>query len=276
MHHITANGASIPAIGLGTWTLRDATATRLVASAIESGYRHIDTAAMYENEAAVGVGIASSGIARADLFVTTKVWPTNLAAADLKNSAAASLERLKTDYVDLLLIHWPSKDIPLAESIAALNDVKAQGLARNIGVSNFTTQLVEQAVAHSQAPLVCNQIEYHPFLNQDKVLKACRAHGMAVTAYCPLARETELLTLSVVTRIAAKYGKTPAQVVLRWLVQQPNVAAIPRSSKPERIRENAGVFDFSLTDEEMAQIHALSSKRLRICNFDFSPDWDSF
>lgn len=271
---ISANGAEMPAIGLGTWTLRDNTATRLVAAAIESGYRHIDTAAMYDNEDAVGAGIKAAGLPRAEIFLTTKVWHTDLSAAAFKKSVAASLARLQQDYVDLLLIHWPSKDVPLAETIGALNAAKDQGFARHIGVSNFNVAMINEAVGCSHHPLVCNQIEYHPFLNQDKVLAACRAHGMAVTAYCPLARESELLTLPDVTSIAAAHGKSPAQVILRWLTQQQNVAAIPRSSKPERIRENGEIFDFTLSDAEVETITALQSRNFRICDFDFAPKWD--
>jgi diketogulonate reductase-like aldo/keto reductase len=191
MHYVNANGANIPAIGLGTWTLKDEAATRLVTSAIRSGYRHVDTAAMYANEEAVGAGLRASGVPRDEIFLTTKVWPSDIGGGDLQRSVEASLKRLQVDRVDLALIHWPSSTVPLAESIEALNEVKDRGLARHIGVSNFTVALVDQAAALSRHPLACNQIEYHPFLNQDRVLAACRRHGMAVTSYCPLARGAE-------------------------------------------------------------------------------------
>lgn len=274
MHNVSGNGAEIPAIGLGTWTLRDDAATRLVAGALEAGYRHIDTAAAYENEAAVGAGLRASGVARDAIFLTTKVWPTEIGAGDLQRSVEASLERLGVDRVDLALIHWPSKTVPLAESIAALNEVRARGLARHIGVSNFPVALIEAAVALSEQPLACNQVEYHPFLNQDPVLSACRKHGLAVVSYCPLARGAELPAQAPVAEAAARHGKTPAQIVLRWHVQQDGVAAIPRSSDPGRIRENLEVFDFALEADEMAAIDALRSRGLRICDFEFSPDWD--
>jgi diketogulonate reductase-like aldo/keto reductase len=274
MHRVEANGAGIPAIGLGTWTLTGGTATRLVASAIESGYRHVDTAARYENEEAVGAGLRASGVPRADIFLTTKVWPTDIAAGDLQRSVEASLARLGLDHVDLALIHWPSRTVPLAESIAALNEVKDRGLARHIGVSNFTVALIEQAVALSRHPLACNQIEHHPYLNQDRVIAACRRHGMAVVSYSPLARGADLLAEPAVAAAAGRHGKTPAQIVLRWHVQQQGVAAIPRSSDAGRIARNLDVFDFALEPAEMTAISALWARHGRICDFEFSPDWD--
>jgi len=274
VHRLSANGADIPAIGLGTWTLDDATATHLVAGAIGAGYRHIDTAAMYGNELGVGAGLRQSGVPREEIFLTTKVWPTEIAQGDLQRSVEASLKRLDAGYLDLVLIHWPSRAVPLAESIAALNEVHDKGYARAIGVSNFPVALLDQAVKLSKAPIACNQVEYHPFLNQDKVLTACRAHGAALVSYCPLARHSELTGNSAIAAAAQRLGKTPAQVALRWHVQQSGVAAIPRSSKPERIAENLQVFDFSLSDEEMTAITALRARAHRICDFEFSPDWD--
>ena len=274
VHSLPANGASIPAIGLGTWTYDDETAARLVAEAIRVGYRHIDTAAMYQNEAGVGAGLRASGVPRKEIFLTTKVWFTEIAAGDLQRSVEASLRRLDADYLDLVLIHWPSRTIPLAASITALNDVLDQGHARNIGVSNFPVALLDEAVRLSKNPLACNQVEYHPFLNQDRLLEACRALGIALVSYCPLARGSELAAEPSIAAAAKRLDRSPAQIVLRWHVQQLGVAAIPRSSKPERIAENLQVFDFSLSDEEMASISALRSRGMRICDFDFSPDWD--
>jgi len=275
MHHVNANGANIPAIGLGTWTLTGEAATRLVADAIRSGYRHVDTATMYDNEEAVGAGLRASGVPRDEIFLTTKVWPSDIADGDLQRSVEASLKRLQVDRLDLALIHWPSGTIPLADSIRALNEVKDRGLARHIGVSNFTVALLDEAVALSRHPLACNQIEYHPFLNQDRVLAACRGHAMAVVSYCPLARGTELFPEPTVTAAAEWHGRTPAQIVLRWQVQQEGVVAIPRSSNAERIAQNLRVFDFVLEADEMAAIDALSSRHHRICDFDFAPEWDA-
>lgn len=274
MHTVNAHGAAIPAIGLGTWTLRGREATRLVAHALQAGYRHIDTAAMYENETEVGAGLRASGVPRDEVFVTTKVWFTDLARDALLRSAEASLARLGLDRVDLLLIHWPSKTVPLAESIAALNEAQGRGLTRHIGVSNFTVPLLEEAMRLSTAPLVCNQIEYHPYLDQSKVIAACRRHGMAVVSYCPLARGGELFTEPAVLAAACRHGRSPAQIVLRWHVQQTGVAAIPRSREPRRIEENLAVFDFALDADEMRAISALGGRRLRLCDFEFAPDWD--
>jgi diketogulonate reductase-like aldo/keto reductase len=274
VHTLTANGANIPAIGLGTWTLDDEAAARLVSEAINVGYRHIDTAAMYQNEAGVGAGLRSSGVPRSEIFLTTKVWYSDVAEGDLQRSVEASLERLDVDHLDLVLIHWPSPTVPLAESIAALNEVGDRGYARNIGVSNFPVALLEEAVKLSKEPLVCNQVEYHPFLNQDRLLEACRALGIALVSYCPLARGGELAAEPAIAAAAERLDRSPAQIVLRWHIQQIGVAAIPRSSRPERIAENLRVFDFSLSDEEMASISALRSRGLRICDFEFSPNWD--
>ena len=274
MHHVCANGADIPALGLGTWTLRGESATRCVAAALRAGYRHVDTASSYENEAAVGEGLRAADVPRDHVFLTTKVWPTDIADGDLQRSVEASLGRLAVDYVDLALIHWPSKTVPLAKSIKALNEVRERGLARNIGVSNFTVALVEEAVALSDHPLACNQIEYHPLLNQDRVLAACRRHGLAVVSYCPLARGSDLFAAAPIARAAGAHGKTPAQVTLRWHVQQDGVVAIPRSSNAARIGENLDVFEFELDAVEMAAIDALRSRHHRICDFEFSPAWD--
>jgi len=275
MHNVEANGANIPAIGLGTWTLKDEAATRLVAGAIGSGYRHVDTAAMYENEEAVGAGLRASGVSRDEIFLTSKVWPSDIADGDLQRSVEASLRRLQVDRLDLALIHWPSRTIPLADTIRALNEVKDRGLARHIGVSNFTVALLDEAAALSRHPLACNQIENHPYLNQDRVMAACRRHGIAVVSYCPLARGSELFGEPAVTAAAGRHGRTPAQIVLRWQVQQNGVVAIPRSSNPERIAQNLRVFDFALSAEEMAALDARRGRGMRIRDLEFSPEWDA-
>ncbi|MBO6719522.1 MAG: aldo/keto reductase [Rhizobiaceae bacterium] len=274
MHRITANGANIPAIGLGTWTLKGTACADLVQAAIDCGYRHIDTAAMYENEEAVGRGIARAGIPRDELFVTTKVWWTDLSAAALRRSAEQSLDRLGLDQVDLLLIHWPSKTVPLQESIEALNGARDDGLTRNIGVSNFPTALLAEANSISRHPLAANQVEYHPKLEQKKVLGACREVGMAMVSYCPLGRGLDIMREVPVADAALKHGRTPGQIILRWHVQQEGVAAIPRTTRRERLAENLDVFDFALTNDEMAAISALGSAKSRICDFGFGPDWD--
>jgi diketogulonate reductase-like aldo/keto reductase len=274
MNRIDANGALIPALGLGTWTLKDRSCSELVEHALAVGYRHVDTASSYHNEAAVGAGIRASGVPRDEIFLTTKVWPNELAPADFMKAAQASLKRLGLDHVDLLLIHWPNRDIPLKGTVEALNKARREGLTRHIGVANFTTALLADARKLSEAPLVCNQVEYHPYLGQEKVMEADREAGMATVAYCPLHRGGELLQEAAVKNAAAAHGVTPGQVVLRWLVQQQGVAAIPRTSRKERLTENIGIFGFALSDAEMRAIAALSVRNSRLCDFDFSPEWD--
>ena len=275
MHSVSANGAEIPALGLGTWTLKGPSLPSLIAKAVEAGYRHIDTAAMYGNESEIGDGIRQCGLDRNELFVTTKVWHTDLADGALQKSAASSLSRLGLDVVDLLLIHWPPTDgTSIEEAIGALNDAKAQGMARHIGISNFPVAYIERAVRASEHPLACNQCEYHPMLDQDVVLAACREHGMTFTSYCPLGRGGEIFSSPAVSDAAAAHGRTPAQIVLRWHVQQQSVAAIPRSSNPDHVAANFQIWDFELDDAQMQAISALRSRNHRICDFDFSPDWD--
>ncbi|MCV0396798.1 MAG: aldo/keto reductase [Rhizobiaceae bacterium] len=275
MHTVDAHGASIPAIGLGTWTLKGREAQAMTETAIETGYRHIDTARMYANEESVGAGIAAAGLARDELFVTTKVWHSDLRAADLRRSLDASLSDLGLDQVDLFLIHWPNADIPLSETIEAMNTARAEGLTRHIGVSNFPSALLKQAVGLSEAPLVANQVENHPYLDQRKVHAACREYGIAMVSYCPLFRGGPIFSERPVADAARRTGKTPGQVVLRWHVQQEGVVAIPRTTKPERLKENIDLFDFELTGDEMEAISALRGRGKRVCDFDFSPEWDS-
>lgn len=276
MHEVAANGARIPAIGLGTWTLKGDQCSDLVSHALAVGYRHVDTAKMYDNEAAVGAGIKASSVPRDDIFLTTKVWWTDLAPADLERSAEGSLKRLGLDHVDLLLIHWPNARIPLEGTIKALNRMRERGLTRHIGVANFPTKLLAEAISLSDAPLVANQVEYHPYLDQTKVHAACRAAGMAMVSYCPLYRGGGLLEEEAIRSAASRLGKTPGQVVLRWHVQQDGVVAIPRTTRKERLVENAAIFDFELSDAEMTEISALTKANSRICEHDFSPGegWD--
>lgn len=273
---LSANGAAIPRIGLGTWPMKGDECAQAVAAALEAGYRHIDTAAMYGNEADVGRGLKAGGVPRDDVFVTTKVWWDNIADGALQASAEESLRKLELSAVDLLLIHWPNPAVPLAQSIRALNDAKRRGLARHIGISNFPTALIDQAMALTEEPIVCNQVEYHPHLDQSKVLAACRRHGMALVAYCPLGRGTVggVMGEAAVLDIARAHGRTPAQVVLRWHMQQPGVVAVPKSATPRRIAENLDVFGFELSATEMAAISALAKPDGRVVNLAFAPRWD--
>ena len=272
MNFIEANGAKIPAIGLGTWELRGRACARLVEQALRLGYRHIDTAQVYENEREVGEGLRASNVKRDEVFVTTKIWTTQFAAKDLERSAKESLARLRLSEIDLLLLHWPNPQVPLAETLGALARVKQAGYARHIGVSNFTVALIEEAVAACPEPLVCDQVEYHPYLDQTKVREACARHGMALVAYSPVARG-RIKNDRALLRIGEHYRKSAAQVCLRWLVQQ-NVAAIPRTSRLERLSENFEIFDFELSDEDMRLISEMGSANGRLTDFGFAPKWD--
>ena len=272
MQYVEANGAKIPAIGLGTWELRGRTCARLVEQALKLGYRHIDTAQVYENEREIGEGLRASGIKRDDVFVTTKVWTTHFAPNDLERSTRESLSKLHLSEVDLLLLHWPNPRVPLQETLGALAHVKQIGLARHIGVSNFTVALIEQAVAACPEPLVCDQVEFHPYLDQTKVREACARNGMAVVAYSPVAKG-RIKNDATLARIGQAYGKTAAQVCLRWLVQQ-NVSAIPGTSRIERLSENIDIFDFALSDEEVDEISAMATAKGRLTDYGFAPKWD--
>ena len=271
---VEAHGARIPLVGLGTWDLRGRTCTRMVEEALRAGYRHVDTAELYDNEHEVGEGLRAGGVARDDVFVTTKVWPSHFGARELEQAATESLTRLELAQVDLLLLHWPNPRIALRETIGALCKVKRAGLARHIGVSNFTVTLIEEAVALADEPLVCNQIEVHPFIDQSKVIAACARHGMAVVAYSPVARGG-VKRDKVLAKIAAAHDKTAAQVALRFLVQQ-NIGAIPRTSRVERLKENLAIFDFVLTKAEMTEIARLAHRDGRIVDYAYSgsPKWD--
>ena len=248
------------------------TCARLVEQALKLGYRHIDTAQVYENEREVGDGVRASGIRRDDVFVTTKVWTTHFAPNDLERSTKESLVRLRLPEVDLLLLHWPNPQVPLSETLGALAHAKRLGLTRHIGVSNFTVALIEQAVAECPEPLVCDQVEYHPYLDQTKVREACARHGLAMVAYSPVAKG-RIKNDEMLARIGRAHGKTAAQICLRWLVQQ-NVSAIPRTSKLERLSENIDIFDFELSDTEIDQVSRMGSAKTRLTDFGFAPKWD--
>jgi 2,5-diketo-D-gluconate reductase B len=264
---INANGAKIPLLGLGTWELRGRTCARVVEQALRLGYRHIDTAQLYDNEREVGEGLRASGVKRDDVFVTTKIWPSHFAPRELERSARERLVQLRLNEVDLLLLHWPNPQIPLSETVGALCKVKRDGLARHIGISNFTVALIEQALAASTEPLVCDQVECHPFLDQSKVIAACHQHGMAVVAYSPIARG-DARGNEVLRRIGAVHEKTAVQVCLRYLVQQ-DIVVIPRTSKVERLSENAAIFDFALSDDEMNEIFALAHPGGRVVDWSY-------
>lgn len=269
---IRAHGATIPAIGLGTWMLSGEACSAAVEAAIGSGYRHIDTAIGYGNEAAVGEGIRRSGASRDNLFITTKIPPEELGRDAMLRAAEGSLKRLQLDQVDLLLIHWPSQTLSAAETIRSLNEVKARGLTRHIGVSNYTIALLGEAWAATEAPIVVNQCEHHPYLDQTRLRAATARHGTAFTAYCPLG-QAEVLGEPVIQDIGGRLGRTAAQIVLRWQFQK-GCISIPKSSHPSRIRQNIDIFGFELTEADVAAIDALGAEHRRICDYSISPAWD--
>ncbi len=271
---VECNGAHIPSFGLGTWELRDETARAIVQSALALGIRHIDTARLYDNERAVGEGIRSAGVAREHIFVTTKIPPDLLAADSVVRTAEAALSDLDIGYIDLLLIHWPSRNIPLKETLGAFASLKRRGIIRHIGVSNFSVRLLEEAVSVCEEPIVTSQVEYHSYLAQRQVLEACRRQGISLTAYCPLSRGRIVSDLTI-SKIALDHGKTNAQVTLRWLVQQDGVIAIPRTSNRERLAENFAIYDFALSEAEMSSMSHLASAKARQVNpSDWAPNWD--
>jgi diketogulonate reductase-like aldo/keto reductase len=261
---LSAHGAQIPALGFGTSPMTGGLSPDTVVAALHAGYRHIDTAWKYGTERAVGEAMRASGVPRGDIFLTTKVSHEYLRADAFARSVDESLAALKVDTVDLLLVHWPNPEIPLAETMPALAKAKQRGLARHIGVANFNIALLDQAIKLCPEPLVALQAEYHPYLDQSKLLAAARQRGMVFTAYCPLGRG-RLFSDPVLAEIAKARGKSIAQIALRWLMQQ-NVAAIPRSSNPARIADNFKVFDFTLRDDEMKRISALKRPDGRIAN----------
>lgn len=270
---LPAHGAAIPAIGFGTSGMGDVRAEH-IATALQCGYRHIDTARKYGTERAVGEGMRASGVPRPEIFLCTKVSHENLHARDFARSVDDSLKALGVDYVDLLLVHWPEKNTPLPETMAALAKAKRDGLTRYIGVANFNIAMLDAAIGLCPEPLVTLQAECHPYLDQSKVIAACRARGLVLTAYCPLGRG-RLKGDKVLADIARRHGKTFAQVALRFLMQHGMIAAIPRSSNATRIAENIDVFDFELSDDEMRRIGALKRPDGRIADpRGRAPVWD--
>ncbi|MBA4268711.1 MAG: 2,5-didehydrogluconate reductase [Methylobacterium sp.] len=275
MKTITAHGAAIPALGFGTFRMEAPDVLRMVPAALKLGFRHVDTAQIYRNEAAVGEAIAGSGVARGDIFLTTKVWIDNFAPDRFAASVDESLAKLKTDHVDLLLLHWPNGSVPLADQIGALNAVREAGRTRHIGVSNYTIALLAQARALSAAPLVTNQVEDHPYLDQGRLLAAMREAGMALTAYYAMA-DGKVFADPLLAEIAARHHRSIAQIVLRWLVQQEGVVALSKTVSEDRARNNAVIFDFALDEAEMAAIHGLAEPGGRVLKPEgLSPVWDA-
>ncbi|CAH1659578.1 methylglyoxal reductase DkgB [Hyphomicrobiales bacterium] len=274
MQTINANGARIPALGFGTFRMPGPDTLRMVPHVLRLGYRHIDTAQIYGNEAEVGEGIAASGVARGDIFLTTKVWVENYPHDAFIASVDESLKRLRTDYVDLLLLHWPSAAVPLAEQIGALNGVRRTGKVRHIGISNFNTALQAEAIRLSDAPLATNQIELHPYLAPSKVMAAARVAGLSVTGYYGMA-DGKVFSDPVLTEIARETGKSIAQVVLRWLIQKDGVVALSKTVGEERAAQNLAIFDFDLSPETVATIDGLARPDGRLVSpVGLAPAWD--
>jgi len=274
MRMVTANGAEIPALGFGTYGMAREDMLRTIPAALDAGFRHIDTAQIYRNEAEVGECVQASGLRREEVFLTTKVWVANYASGAFAASVDDSLRRLRTDYIDLLLLHWPNRSVPLGDQVASLDAAVKAGKVRHVGVSNFNRQLLAEAVRLSEAPIVTNQVEYHPYLNQRLLIDACRRLGVSVTAYCGMA-VGRVFDDPILLAIADRRARTVAQVVLRWLIQQDGVVALSRTTDPARIPANFDVFGFELSPEDMRAISHLAAGDSRIVSpTGLSPAWD--
>lgn len=273
MHTITASGANIPALGFGTFRMAEPDTLRMVQAALRTGFTHIDTAQIYDNEAAVGAAIHASGVARRDIFLTTKVWVDNYPEDKFELSVDESLRKLGTDHVDLLLLHWPNEAVSLDRQIAALNAVHRSGKARHIGVSNFTRDLLERSIALSAAPIVTNQIELHPFIDQSIVRQAAASADVAISAYFPMA-DGKVFTDPTLQSIATRNGRSIAQIVLRWITQQ-NMVALTKTATESRLSENIDIFGFTLSNADMAEISGLTRQNQRLVSPDgLAPNWD--
>jgi 2,5-diketo-D-gluconate reductase B len=268
---VTVQGVEIPKLGYGTWLVEGEDAYEGVLDALALGYRHVDTARAYGNEREVGRALADSGVAREEVWLTTKVWYEHAAPDVLVRTFHEQLADLQVDRVDLLLLHWPAAEFPLRETLGAMDALREQGLTGHVGVSNFPSELLREAL--SLAPLLCDQVEYHAYLPQGAVMHECLEHDLLLTAYSPFAHG-HLHEDPVLARIGARHGKSAGQVALRWLLDQPNVAALPKASSHERRAENLDVFDFALEDEERAAVAALSARHLRTADPPWAPDWD--
>ncbi|MBY3307682.1 aldo/keto reductase [Rhizobium laguerreae] len=273
MDAIETQGVTIPRLGLGTFRMPGVSAQPAVESALSLGYRHLDTAAMYENEAAVGTAIASSGIHRRELFVTTKVWHDQLAPEALQRSFAASLEKLKMDYVDLFLVHWPSADMDIAATLTAMARLREHGYARAIGVCNFNMPMIRRVAEEIQVPIAVHQIEYHPYLSQAPMLQYLRGKGIALTAYAPLA-QGRAASDPVLQSIGRKHNVSSSQVAIAWLLGQEGVIAIPKAAKIESQTSNLSATAVNLDEEDLALIAALP-KDQRYVNPPFACDWNA-
>jgi 2,5-diketo-D-gluconate reductase B len=268
---VTVQGVEVPKLGYGTWLIEGEDAYEGVLDALELGYRHVDTARAYGNEAWVGRALADSGVPREEIWLTTKIPHGEADPEEARRAAEESLRRLDVDHLDLLLLHWPNPDVPMERTLEAMAQLREEGKAREIGVSNFPAAMLERAL--EVAPVFCDQVEYHPFLDQEPLLRLARERDVLITAYSPLAHG-HVPSDDTLTEIGERHGKTAGQVALRWLLHQPAVSPIPKASSHERRAENLDVFDFELSPEERARIDALP-KDLRTANPPWAPDWDA-
>ncbi|MFH5831829.1 aldo/keto reductase [Halalkalibaculum sp. DA3122] len=271
MQYKTIQGIDVPEIGLGTHKLHDRECAKVVRMALDLGYRHIDTAQMYKNEREVGEALKISNVPRDDIFLTTKIWHTNLDSEDVLQSTEQSLRNLDTPYVDLLLIHWPNDQYDLRKTIESMLILRDQGKAVNIGVSNFPLDLLKKVNDDIRAPIFCNQVEYHPYLDQLDLLDYAIEKDILLTAYSPLA-QGDVIQDEDLIQMAKKYEKSPAQIALRWLIEQENVVAIPKASSREHLEANIDIFDFYLEDEDFDKIDNLNKSK-RLVNPSFAPRW---
>lgn len=269
----SAQGVEIPEIGLGTYRLYGRECKQTVSNALNIGYRHIDTAQMYKNEKEIGDALQSSRVDREDVFLTTKIWHTNLEHEDVIQSVEESLKALRTPYVDSLLIHWPNKSVPLQQTFEGMLMLRDQGKALQVGVCNFPVGLTQTVIDDHRIPIFTNQVEFHPFLGQLDLLDLTYDNDFLITAYSPLA-QGNVLENETLKNIASEYGKSPSQIALRWLIEQENVIAIPKASSTEHLEQNIDLYDFVLSDEHFEQIDELN-KGMRLVNPTFAPDWDS-
>jgi diketogulonate reductase-like aldo/keto reductase len=254
VEHQNIKGVKVPSLGMGTYRLTGEDCVGAVGLALSMGYRHIDTAQMYGNEAEVGRGIEDSGVDRGEVFLTTKVWPSDYARDRVISKTRESLKKLRTEYVDLLLMHWPGDGVPLGETLGAMRELQEGGNVRHVGVSNFSPSLTEEAAGH--VDVFCNQVEYHVYRRQDALLDQSREMDYLLVAYRPLSRGG-VGDDATLREVGEAHGKTATQVALRWLVQQEKVSAIPKATGEDHLRANLDVFDFELSDEEMDRVSAL-------------------
>lgn len=274
MQYIDAQSEKVPALGYGTWQLKGKDCVKGIQTALDVGYRHIDTAQAYDNELDVGTALNEYDIERKDYFLTTKIWMDNYGPDRFMKSLDESLNKLQTDYVNMLLLHWPDANSDLDETLDLLLEAKKSGKARLIGVSNFTIDLMKTAQSKTDNTLATNQVEFHPFIDQGPVLEWIRRHDMFLTGYSPLSRG-DVVKSDVIEQIGGKYKKNGGQVALRWALQHDRVAVIPKAASEDHIKSNYDVFDFELTQEEMDTISALAREDGRKVNPDFAPDWDT-